>query len=216
MKQEKNLNKKKLVCEFKVPPHIMVLLQYTCTVQTVVLHLIMLNANEYSFMSTYTTLCHLLAWFLTFWRRLFITCKQAGKQALSRFTGAPSLIANMWKYVFRSKISGIPSRPCQSSVSLSANMQTNTCTKGHMLPSEHCILKGMTHVQYTTNRYSSGLRKRVCVYVHAYISSPLSLCTRELTSHYSFNGTLTNPENKGEPWQCSCYPSPLQSCINNS
>lgn len=48
----------------------------------------------------------------------------------------------------------------------------------------------------------------LCVHLH-------SLSTR-LTKYYSFNGTLTNLANNGGPWQCSCYPSPLQSCINNS
>lgn len=50
----------------------------------------------------------------------------------------------------------------------------------------------------------------------AFMCAPTFSLHMRLTKYYSFNGTLTNLENKGGPWQCSCYPSPLQSCINNS
>ena len=135
----------------------------------------MLSVNDYSSISTMTILYYLLPQFLTLWWRVFITCKQAGKQALSRFTGAPSLITNMWKYVFRSKISGLPSRPCQSTVLLSANMQTNTCTKGHMLPSKYCIHLGENRNTCTYRMWYKGVitvcMACVCSYMHTYIYS---------------------------------------------
>lgn len=63
-----------------------------------------------------------------------------------------------------------------------------------------------------THRYGHCLHEHVC----AFRSFFPSFCPWGGTSQYSLNGTLTHTENKGEPWQCSCYPSPLQSCINNS
>lgn len=95
----------------------------------------------------------------------FITCKQAGKQALSRLTGAPSLITNMWKYVFRSKISGLPWRLCQSSVVLSANMQTNTCIKGHMLPCKYYMLTREDRITFTCVCKTCIVVIRACVSV---------------------------------------------------
>lgn len=109
--------------------------------------------------------------FLTSRWRVFITCKQAGKQALSRFTGAPSLITNMRKYVFRSKISGLPSRPRQSSVFLSENIQANTCTKGAHAASRLLYAKGerghmcANGAWHSYRRGFSGVRLRV--YWHA-------------------------------------------------
>lgn len=119
--------------------------------------------------------------------------EQTGKAALSHVTRTPSLIINMWKYVFRSKISDFPSGSCQSSAILSANMQTSTSTTERAKQIPH-------------------MKENEC----ASICTPTPSLHTGLTKYYSFNGTLTNLENKGGPWQCSCYPSPLQSCINNS
>ncbi len=70
---------------------------------------------------------------------------------------------------------GLPSRPCQSSVFLSANMQTNTCTKGHILPRKYCILIGehrYKHIHYETLRYSRGLYEHVCAFMCTLTFSP--------------------------------------------
>lgn len=146
-KQYHNFNKKALFGELRYSHKPYVLLKQMYTVQTVLIQLSKLNVNEYFSFSTYTISDHLLAWFLTLCWRVFITFKQARKQALSRVTGAPSLITNMLKYVFRSEISGLPSGPCQSSVFLSANMQTNTRTKGHTL------LRKKLYTQRRTQKY---------------------------------------------------------------
>ena len=93
-----------------------------------------------------------------------------------------------------------------------------TCTKGHTLPSKHYRLRGEQRNPWTSRASHTGRAMMcisvcvcvcVCVSVNslAYFNFPFFLC--------SFNGTLTIPEHKGEAWQYSCYPSPLQSCINN-
>lgn len=107
----------------------------------------------------------------------FITCKQAGKQALSRLTGAPSLITNMWKYVFRSKISGLPLRLCQSSVVLSANMQTNTCIKGHMLPCKYYMLTREDRIAFTYVCKTCTVEIRACAWVYfcVHLNFPLEI-----------------------------------------
>lgn len=138
---------------------------------TLAVQLIMLNVNDYSTISTQTVLYHLLSCFVTSWWRVFITYKQAEKQALSRFTGAPSHITNMWEYVFRSKISGLPLRPWQSSLFLSANMQTNTWIKGHALPSKYCILEGEQRYS-CTHRYVARVCMSMPVHFCAYFSFP--------------------------------------------
>lgn len=106
-----------------------------------------------------------LAWFPTLLWKVSITFKWAGKQALSRVTGAPSLSTNMWKYVFRSKISGPPSGPCQSSVFFGTNTQTNTCTKEPTLPDKYCTLAAVRlKCTVRRHRYGRGL-PQVCAYM---------------------------------------------------
>lgn len=111
----------------------------------------------------------------------------------------------------------------QDPVSLQPSL-VQTCKQTHVLKGTRCLANTVcskenteigAHTIHDTQVWSRFAWACVCVHLRALLHFPLFLHTG-LTSHYSFNGTLTNPENKGEPWQCSCYPSPLQSCINNS
>lgn len=108
---------------------------------------------------------HLPSLISNFVAKVSITFKWAGKQALPRVTGAPSLSTNTWKYVFRSKISGLPPGPCRSFLSFGANIQTNTCTT---VPSKCCTLSAERperHAQSTCTHTCTRCAEQVQVWV---------------------------------------------------
>lgn len=136
----KTQNKKKnAVCEMKLLPF--------TAVFTAALQLIMLNVNEYSLHFHPDQIIPPLSpglFFFFFFSNFVPECLLPVNKQENRpchvSLGLPhsSLICeNMYS---GQRFSGLPSRPCQSSVFLSANMQTNTCTKGHTMPSKYCML----------------------------------------------------------------------------
>ncbi len=54
------------------------------------------------------------------------------------------------------RFQAFPGEPVSLQSSSSSNMQTNTCTKGHMVPRKYCILIGEhthKHIHYTKHEY---------------------------------------------------------------